>query len=90
MSCNCRVCTDHARWLAALNPQTDEAKSALDEMLSRIEAAETDVSVSKAKLEGKWPGWEIEKCKHGVVKDPTGNYVCVKCLWDNAKPKDQG
>lgn len=26
--CTCRVCQDYRRWMAAINPQTDEAKAA--------------------------------------------------------------
>jgi hypothetical protein len=66
MTCNCRVCNDHRRWLAALNPQTDEAQAALDEILSRLEAAETDAAVSQAKLDGKWNDYMPDEL------DPTG------------------
>jgi acetyl-CoA carboxylase beta subunit len=58
VTCNCTVCSDHRRWMAAINPQTDEAKAALDEILSRLEAAETDRAVADSKLQGIWPGWE--------------------------------
>lgn len=52
--CNCKVCSDHRRWMAAINPQTEEAKAAVDELLSRLEAAETDTEVWRAKYECTW------------------------------------
>jgi hypothetical protein len=76
-TCNCKVCSDHRRWLAALNPQTDRARAAFDEILSRIEGAETDAAVSQAKLDGSWP---VDRCKHGVIIDHSGSYICVKCF----------
>lgn len=56
MSCNCRVCTDHRRWVVAINPKSKKAKEAFDEILSRLEGAETDAAYWKLKYEGKWPG----------------------------------
>lgn len=52
--CNCRVCVDHRRWLAALNPQTEEAKKAFDEMCTQLEAYSTDAVYYRMKLEGAW------------------------------------
>jgi len=54
VTCNCRVCTDHRRWMAALNPQTEEAKKAFDEMCTKLEAYSTDAVYYRMKLEGTW------------------------------------
>lgn len=56
MSCTCQVCEDTKRWEKALNPTTPEARAAFDEMLSRIEGAETDATVSSEIFKGRWPG----------------------------------
>ena len=40
--------------MAALNPSTDEAKAVMDEILSRLEAAETSETYWRLKFEGKW------------------------------------
>lgn len=52
--CKCRVCTDHRRWLAALDPQTPEAKSAFDEMCTQLEAYSTDAVYWRMKYDGTW------------------------------------
>lgn len=56
--CNCRICTQHRRWHAALNPQTEEAKAAYDEMWTNIEGAETDAGHWRAIFDGSWPSAE--------------------------------
>jgi len=56
--CNCKICIDHKRWYAALNPQTPEAKAAFDDMLTEIEGASTDASVWRCIFEGNWPSAE--------------------------------
>jgi hypothetical protein len=53
--CNCKVCQDHRRWMAAINPQSDEAKAALDEIMTRLAQAETDATIWELKSKGKWP-----------------------------------
>jgi hypothetical protein len=52
--CNCRVCSNHRRWVAALNPQTDDAKAAFCEMWSDLEAAETEAVYWRMKFDGTW------------------------------------
>lgn len=52
--CNCQVCQDTQRWMTALNPQSDEAKAVFDEIMGRLEAAETDVTYYRMKLAGTW------------------------------------
>lgn len=54
MTCNCKVCQDTDRWMAALNPQTDEAKAAFDEIMGRLESEATDATYWRLKYEGKW------------------------------------
>lgn len=53
--CTCRVCMNHRRWLAAINPKTPEAKAALDEILTNLEGAETDAVYWRMKFQGTWP-----------------------------------
>lgn len=52
--CTCRVCTDHRRWFAALNPQTEAAKVAFNEMCTQLEAYSVDAVYYRMKLEGTW------------------------------------
>lgn len=52
--CMCKVCLDHRRWMRDINPQTDAAHGALDEILSRLAGAETDAVFWRLKYEGKW------------------------------------
>lgn len=54
-SCNCKVCQDHSRWVGVLDLKTDEGKVVFDEIMSRLEAAETDAVYWKMKYEGIWP-----------------------------------
>jgi hypothetical protein len=53
--CDCKVCTDHRRWMAEVNPQDDTARAALDEILERLAMAETEATYYRLKLQGKWP-----------------------------------
>jgi hypothetical protein len=52
--CGCKVCTRSRRWLAALNPQTAEAKAAMEEIESLLEHAETSASYWEMKFNGTW------------------------------------
>jgi hypothetical protein len=54
--CDCRVCSDYRRWEAALNPQTDEAKAALEEIMGELEANSTDAVYWRMKYQDTWPG----------------------------------
>jgi hypothetical protein len=47
--CDCSVCTDHRRWMAAINPQTEEAKAALDEIMGNLAQAERAHAYAQAK-----------------------------------------
>ena len=53
--CNCNVCTDTRRWRAALNPATPEAEAMFDELMGRLEAAETDAVYWELKFKSQWP-----------------------------------
>jgi hypothetical protein len=52
--CNCRVCSNHRRWMAAIDPQTQNAKAALDEIFGNLEGAETDAVYWRMKFQGTW------------------------------------
>jgi hypothetical protein len=66
-ACSCKVCADHKRWLTAIAPQTDDAKAALDEILSRLEGAETEVAWANAVFAGDWPA-SIEVLNAAIVR----------------------
>jgi len=54
-TCQCQICRDHRRWLAALNPPaTEEAALVLDEILGRLAEAETAAVYYRMKYEGTW------------------------------------
>lgn len=53
--CDCPVCSNHRRWLADIDPQTDEAKAALDEILGSLAQAESDAMYWQMKHHGIWP-----------------------------------
>jgi hypothetical protein len=75
--CTCRVCMNHRRWLAAINPQTREAKAALDEILTNLEGAETDAVFWRMKFQGTWgmPATEPQK------PEPTKICTCKPPEW---------
>lgn len=56
MTCQCKVCQDTRRWDAAINPQTEEAKAAYDEIMIRLAMAEDSECYWRMKYEGTWPG----------------------------------
>lgn len=56
MTCKCNLCETVRRWEKALKPETPEAKEVFDEILQRLEAAETDATVARLIFEGKWRG----------------------------------
>lgn len=53
--CDCRVCTMHRRLYAAIDPKTELAKAALEELFEVLAHAETDATYYRLKFEGKWP-----------------------------------
>ena len=55
MTCECKVCLNFRRWIDAINPQTEEALAALDEILTDLANAETDAVYWKMKFKGTWP-----------------------------------
>lgn len=55
MMCNCRACCDHRRWIAAIDPQTDEAKAAFNEIMQSLDQAEMDAMFWRMKHQGTWP-----------------------------------
>lgn len=54
--CNCDNCQTIREWEEALNIKTEEAKEAFEEMLIRLEDAETDSQVARLIFTGEWPG----------------------------------
>lgn len=55
MSCTCQNCTQWTIWAEKLEIDTPEKKAVFEDMLERIETAETDATHSQLILEGKWP-----------------------------------
>jgi hypothetical protein len=56
-SCNCRVCRDHRRWSDVLIDPNDDGETAkmFDEVMTRLESAESDLSWYRALFDGSWP-----------------------------------
>jgi hypothetical protein len=64
--CHCEVCKFTRRYLRAIAPVRSKF---LEDVLLRLEAAETERDVNQLVIEGKWPSSaEILKA-HGWVRD---------------------
>lgn len=79
--CECKVCTDHKRWLAALDPQSAEAKAAFDEILTNLEGAQTDATYWHLKYKGEWPtyGNPCDAVQCNLKRVNTDTWVCGGC-----------
>jgi len=79
MSCTCETCTAIDRWAKALKPETPEAKEAFEEMLMRLEAAETDAVVAQEVFAGRWPGSvEILERSLSIARESEKNATCAQ------------
>lgn len=54
--CECAVCVRHKRWTAALDPHTEDAIAAWEEVQCALAIAEDDACYWRMKYQGTWPG----------------------------------
>lgn len=53
--CDCGSCQYTRRIEAAINPQTAEARAALDDLFGQLAGAEMDATYWRLKFQGRWP-----------------------------------